>query len=71
MRGAIWSALIYRLRSGLARFLSVAVAALLCAYLAVFRDWSWWAWSLVGIGFVIFAPVLWGVLLGLRELRRR
>jgi hypothetical protein len=63
--------LLYRLRAGVVRRLSVAIAALVCAYLAVFHDWPWWAWSLVGIGFVVFTPVLWGGLLTLLELRQR
>jgi hypothetical protein len=57
-------------RFGIARLLQIGVAVGLSSYLAVFHGWPWWAWSLTGIACLLFVPVLWGVFLGVFELRR-
>ena len=57
-------------RFALARVISWSVAAGLAYYLASYRGWSWWAWTLAGAAVLLVMPLLWGVFLGTLEQRK-
>jgi hypothetical protein len=63
--------LLLRHRFSIAAVLAIGSAILLPIYLWTAEGWTWWTCGLVGLGCLLFVPLLWGILLGIIEMCAR